>query len=164
VFDANTPTDVICREILAMEAGREVSRHADVPGQLLVDLTAAGFQCIPPIKDDWKAGINYVNVRFSLDKCFINPRCRFTIMSLESGVFNKHKTDFERTMTLGHCDAIAALMYGLRTRDGSNPYQVMQPRAYGDSWINTNVSRDTPSLEMKTFGQPKKFGVFQKKF
>lgn len=49
------------------------------------------------------------------------------IMQLRSGMWkvdeNHHKTDWDRTKILGHCDAIAALMYGVRdTRWRRNPF------------------------------------------
>ena len=33
------------------------------------------------------------------------------------GLWNEKRTDFIRTDTLGHCDGIASLMYGIRSID-----------------------------------------------
>ncbi len=160
VFDANTATSEIVAELHDMEGEEEVTRFADVPGQLLVDLNSAGYLTSAPVKDDWKAGINYMNVRFSQHKVNILPKCQFLIASLESGTLNKMKTDFERTSALGHCDALAALMYGLRSRDGSNPYGE-QVRNYHHN-TQFNVPRETEHPMSKAI-QPKTFGFSNKK-
>lgn len=166
VFDANTATSEIIAELRGMEGEEAVTRFADVPGQLLVDLNSGGYITNAPIKDDWKAGINQMNVRFSTDKVKISPRCQFLIMSLESGTFNKTKTDFERTSALGHCDALAALMYGLRSRSGSNPYGA-PIRAYNHpSQFIVPRETDAPlakAVSPKNFGfsKSKRFGSFK---
>jgi hypothetical protein len=157
VFDANTPTSEIIASLKEMEAGREVTRFADVPGQLQVDLNASNYLVSMPVKDDWQAGVNHMNVRFATDKVLVHPRCKFTIMSLESGTFNRNRTDFERTTALGHCDGLAALMYALRSRDTSSPYP-HAPRHY-HMQSQFPVSRETPPLmTTKSFGfKPKRF-------
>ncbi len=127
VFSANTATELIHKELRIMEKSSPdpiVGRYADVPGQISVDLSNThNYPMLPVKKDDWQSAINYVNVRFSQRKIKVHPRCRFLIQSLASGTFNKQRTDFERTEALGHCDAIAALMYGLRTQDKASPFR-----------------------------------------
>lgn len=160
VFDANTATSEIVTELYAMEGEETVARFADVPGQLLVDLNSGGYLTSAPIKDDWKAGINYMNVRFSLGKVKIDRKCQFLIASLESGTLNKTKTDFERTSALGHCDAIAALMYGLRSRNVSNPYgETVRNHHHTTQFV---VPRETNHPLAKAV-QPKSFGFSNKK-
>jgi len=130
VYSSNTPTEIIHKDLLQMERdfNRPIKgRYADVPGQIGVDLIQThNYPVMPVKKDDWQSAINYMNVRFSQRKVKIHPKCKFLIQSLESGTFNKNRTDFERTQSLGHCDALAALMYGLRTQDKTNPYAAEQ--------------------------------------
>ena len=161
MFDANTPTDTIINSLLEMEGEEKVARFADVPGQLLVDLNSADYLTSAPIKDDWKAGINHMNVRFSQNKVLVHPRCKFAIMSLESGTFNKNKTDFERTTALGHCDGLAALMYALRSRNVENPYGVT-PRPMFMQGQMQRPQSEAPSLSKSV--APKNFGFKRKGF
>jgi hypothetical protein len=98
------------------------ARFADAPGLTLVDLASIGFEVSMTEKSDWKAGINQMQVCFSESQIEVHETCSFLIATLESGQFNKQKTDFERTQSLGHCDAAAALMYGIRMINRENPY------------------------------------------
>lgn len=120
VFSANTSSDLIIESVKNMEA--EVSevqqRFADAPGQLLIDWqTKHTYQTTLPYKDDWEAGLNAVRLLFRQNKIVISNACPFLSTTLHSATFNKNKTDFERTETLGHMDALAALMYGVRMID-----------------------------------------------
>lgn len=96
----------------------------DVHGQTRVDMIAAKFEVLPPPKTDWEAALNNLANRFRERKVKIHPRCRLLIQTCQSGTLNKHRTDFERTAALGHMDAAAALMYGVRVLDRTNPYPV----------------------------------------
>jgi hypothetical protein len=119
IFPPNTSTNAIIAEARKMEGARACSRSIDMPGQLQVDLTAFGYEAQMPPKDDWRAAINSMAVKFSLNKIWVHKRCRFLIQSRRSGTFNKNKTDFERTSILGHCDALAALMHDFAWTTGS---------------------------------------------
>ena len=160
VFEPNTSTDDIVGELWKLEAGYSIDqRISDCPGQLLIDLNEThAYQVIMPNKTDWQAGVNQMAVLFSLDQILIHPRCKFLIQSCRSGTFNKNKTDFDRTSTLGHCDALAALMYAVRSQDKSNPYQFTN-RTSENFWIPQEQGE--PSLALKSFGQRKQFGAFR---
>ena len=81
-----------------------------------------GFEAMLPLKDDFEAGINAVRLPFNQGKIVIHERCRFLIATLRGATFNKQRTDFARTMALGHMDALAALIYANRMIDRStNP-------------------------------------------
>jgi hypothetical protein len=155
VFDPNTATDVIVKSLREMEGEAEVIRYADVPGQLQVDLSHTHKYDIQlPVKDDWRAGVNSLQVSFAQNQHEIDPGCKFLIQSLETGRFNKNRTDFDRSPVLGHCDAIAAMMYGNRMMSESNPYPYIQP-----SLENHLVIRK-PKPEMQELAeaiQPKSF-------
>lgn len=133
-FPNNTPTDKIMPAILEMIARRPEGVNmtdaegrsklvADVPGQLAVDLMSAGYTITAPPKDDWQASINNTALQFTQNRIQIDPRCKLLATTLNSGTFNKQRNDFERSGALGHCDAIACLMYAVRTQDRANPFK-----------------------------------------
>jgi len=175
VFEPNTSTEEIVKKILEMEAPhKNIQRYADVPGQLQVDLMAThDFEISLPHKDDWKASINNLQVSIGRMEHEIHPSCKFLITSLDSGRFNKNRTDFDRNSILGHCDAIAAMMYGHRMCNLENPYPYIIP----SSDNHMVLSRPKSDLESvaEAFGHkvfspsfddsfyvPKKFGGFRK--
>lgn len=166
VFDPNTPTDIIVKGVREMECGRKVTRYADVPGQLKVDLQSLhGFEVMTPPKTDWKAAINALSVRFSLDKALINPRCKFLIESCNSGMFNVNKTDFARTNALGHMDGLAAMMYANRVQRTDSPYDAISVSS--DSYFRIMAKEEkliSPFSSQKFSKQfvHKKFGSFAK--
>lgn len=161
VFPPNTPTSIIVETVRAMEAGRPCTRAIDMPGQLQVDLLQThGYEAQMPPKDDWRSAINGMAVKFALDKIRIHKRCRFLIQSCRSGIFNKNKTDFERTSILGHCDALAALMYGIRTQPTHSPYAI-QERMEGHRFTSYKRQHNDETLagvSGKSFAGYKRFG------
>jgi hypothetical protein len=120
VFPPNTVTDIIAKPLKdwIKKYGLE-EIWADVPGQLSIDLTHM-FKIrvgLPP-KNDWVASVNTMAAKFAMNKIRINKfDCPFLYKSVMGGIFNKTRTDFERNSTLGHCDALAALMYALRVQN-----------------------------------------------
>ena len=73
-------------------------------------------------KDTLHAMINQVRVWFAQGRIEIDESCRFLIDSLKYGTWNDTRTEFGRSKTLGHFDAIAAIMYLIRNIDEhSNP-------------------------------------------
>jgi hypothetical protein len=129
VFGPNTPTNEIVKELRQMEADYKVGeRFADAQGQTLVDLnTEHAYTVTAPQKSDWQSSVNSMVVRFQTRKILVHKRCTFLRLSLASGTLNKNKNDFERTEALGHCDALAALMYGIRCLNRSNPWTNDRP-------------------------------------
>ncbi len=118
VFEPNTPTKTIIENVLAWERKHlcqdEPIRVIDAPGQVIVDLIDLGYQCAPPRKETFIEHVAHLNTMFVNDQLEISPNCPSTIATLEHGKLNKNRTDFERTQALGHCDAVAALIYGVR--------------------------------------------------
>jgi hypothetical protein len=117
-----------------------------------------GYQCRLPPKDDWLAQVNALNVAFAQDRIWIAPNCVFTIQSLVSGTFNKNRTDFERTHALGHCDALAALVYGYRCVDKTDPY----PASARNSQFFSKADY-LPAPEVELAGKLTKQGGFTQK-
>lgn len=165
VFPPNTPTNIIVDEIRRMEGGREIAaRHADAPGQITIDLmTAHNFEVMMPPKSDWIANVNSLSIGFANGEVVIMPHCKFLIESARSGTFNRNRTDFERTLSLGHCDGIAAMMYAKRVQRYDNPNQSISLESYG--YFVKNAEAEKATLDMlatKVFAKPKKFGAFNK--
>lgn len=157
VFQPNTPTNIIVEGIRAMEQRNNVPihmRYIDGPHQLVhVDLQAShGLEAQVPFKQDWRAGINYMAVRFSTKKILVHPRCEFLRLSLRSGTLNSTRTDFERTLTLGHCDALAALMYGLKMMDRTNPFST-QIVPGGTMYISRDRLQASEGTAIKRLGK-----------
>ena len=176
-FDHNTPTFIIVRAIReswGVEAASDylvslvghnnmVKRHyADVPGQLQIDLQTAphSYPVTVPPKGDWDAAVNNMANRFTQRKIKIHTRCKFLRQTCRSGTLNKQRTDFARTTSLGHMDACAALMYGIRALDRSSPYS---PQSSEHDWMHFKTPTEqvielvpgrtlTPGRGYKKFG------------
>ena len=165
VFPPNTSTSVIIESLRAWEREREIgARYADVPGQLLVDMNSTyDYTVMMPHKADWQANVNNVIARFAQNKIVVHKRCPFLATSLESGTLNKNRNDFERSEALGHCDAIAALMYGVRCLDRQNPWPYLQPsRDNAFVWPKEPIEKEIASAIVgKSFSTSKKFGAFR---
>lgn len=170
----NTPTDEIVGAIKhhwVDEAthrdyiyGPVTAHYVDAPGQLRVDLIRShGYECRMPAKDDWEAAINNLAVRFTQRKVKVHPRCPLTIQTCQSGVFNKNRTDFDRSSTLGHMDAVAALMYAVRSLNRDNPYPD-QSREHDGYFVKPELPVDAPNAivpKAKLYGggRMKRFGA-----
>lgn len=160
VFPSNTPTSIVAQGILEMESQVEEIKYrwADASGQTQVDMHALGFGIQVPPKEDWEANINQLKIAFQEDRWRLNEKCKFTIATLSSGTFNKNHTDFERSNALGHCDAIAAMMYANRVIDMSNPV----PAAEYDREKTFHIAKPTEQERISAMLQPKMFGTFKK--
>lgn len=126
-FDINTSTEDIAMGIAKMLAEHEVypqDWYGDASGQTLIDLNSIHkMNFLLPNKDDVDASINAVRMVCKSGKLEIHPRCDHTIRTLNYGLWNEKRTDFLRTQTLGHNDAIMAVCYLNRMMDTTeNPY------------------------------------------
>lgn len=158
VFDANTPTASIVTVLRdAWEKTHNIqTRWADVHGQTQVDLIDLGYQVNLPQKTDWLGAVQSMSVKFTLDQILIDPKCVFLRRSLKGGMFNKTKTDFERSEKLGHCDALAALMYAVRSQDRSSPYT--------NDYLRRDLftrGKDSGEVEFAKVLNPKAFGKYR---
>lgn len=149
----------------------------DAPPRQLIDMIGSdAFHATLVPKDDWQAAVNQMAVRFSergaqaRAKILIHPRCTFLRLTARSGTFNKQRNDFNRTESLGHMDALAALMYALRTQNRLSPWPAI---TYDRDHI-LKTKQEVAEMEVvaramqgKTFGpgpkgfQHKKFGKFK---
>ena len=161
VNEANTATTIILGGIWEMMKanGKEISaNYADVPGQLQIDLKELhDYDVIVPPKDDWKSACNNMDVGFIEDRILIHPRCTFLIENCNSGTFNKLRTDFSRSKALGHCDGLAALLYGFRTQDKQNPWPARENRVSSDLYF-IPPKQDDDLRNIAKVMQPRTFG------
>jgi len=163
VFQRNTPTARILDEIHDWRVDW-YQKTADVPGQTLIDIynyesdTVSDTWQMPP-KADWLAGVQAMSNLFELDQIWIHPRCKFLIRSIRGGVFNKNKTDFERfddPQGIGHCDALAALMYANRVQNRENPIRKSEMFANEFVFSNPNQKDEFEAgIEGMATGTPK---------
>lgn len=146
----NTDTGEVIKASLEMEKQAkwldEPRRISDCPGQVLVDLRKMGYRTINPDKEkgSWEAMINAIRLGFQDDVIEVNPRCTKLIACLNYGQYTMNRKDFARTEALGHLDPIAALGYGYRHKNISNPF----PKYLGKSKISHYI--DPKDLETKS--------------
>jgi hypothetical protein len=139
--DPQTPTTDIVKRALAMEGGRIISRFVDAPGQLFIDLASTyGYPCFPPEKLEFEQNIHRLQDAFYKDQVLVDPSCNLLITTLRSGELNKQKTDFKRTERMGHCDALAALIYGIRHADRRRVEKPRKPGTF-NAEIDMNPNR-----------------------
>jgi len=73
-------------------------------------------------KDELHAMVNHLRVWLANRRIEISDCCKTLIDSLKFGIWNESRTEFGRSKSLGHYDALAALMYMVRNIDEStNP-------------------------------------------
>ena len=127
VADTQTPTSEIVDRALKMEGGRTLSRFIDAPGQLFIDFaTTYKYSCFPPEKLEFDHNIHRLQTAFWKDQVIVDPACKLLITTLRSGQLNKQRTDFFRSKEMGHCDALAALVYALRHADRRGKREVIR--------------------------------------
>ena len=164
VFEPNTATSTIIAECRKMEGNHKISaRYVDAPPQLVtVDLLHDhNYAAQLPEKLDWRASLNTLNVRFAKRKALIHPRCKFLIVSAESAILNKNKTDFDRNIALGHMDGIAAMMYGIRMQTRENPYSNIDVYNSETVYSGTNREHIDTQSEIHNGTPVKAFGRFR---
>lgn len=130
IYDAmfwprSTDTATIVRELRALEIRNNVinpARFVDDDPRSVADLhTIHGYACAIPSKDELLAMLSAFNVAFGNDQVLVHPRCDHLITTLEAGMWNNRRTDFERTEVLGHWDSGMAALYGFRMQDRRDP-------------------------------------------
>lgn len=89
----------------------------DATLQLQIDYGALGLVAAAPAKDDFGAGLLLLNSVFYRNEVIIHPECKLLIRTILGGLLKPSRDDYERTEALGHCDAAACFIYGLRGVD-----------------------------------------------
>lgn len=106
---------------------KEVKRIADNNNLLLLQDLGYLHDChfIPTSKDSLEAMVNEMRIWFLNGRIEIAEDCPTLIQSIQFGFWNEQRSSFGRSATLGHFDAIAALMYLIRNIDQTtNPIPV----------------------------------------
>lgn len=114
-FERHTPTSKITDAVI--DKWNFMPTTLDATGQLQIDWSAAGLPSSNPIKDTFTSSLMTVNNSFYNNEVLINPRCKLLIQTLKNHMTNPKRTDFERTETTGHADAVMSYCYGIRGVD-----------------------------------------------
>lgn len=110
-------------------------RVADNDNLILVqDLTSEGLTFFPTSKDSLEAMINVVRLWFKDDRIEIDPSCKTLIGTCRSQLWNKNRTDLERSKAYGHGDAFMALVYLIRN---INTHTDPIPKTWGVNLADT---------------------------
>jgi hypothetical protein len=143
VFEPNTTTSTIVNGV--KEKWGTTTLVLDAPGQLLLDFSAQGLPASLPQKDEFSAGLLLLNNHLHNNQLTIHPRCTLLINTLESGLLTSKRTDYERTDTFGHADAVAAAIYALRGVDRLTDLRPKPSRQ--NMWIIETPDKITSSLQ-----------------
>jgi hypothetical protein len=124
----DTTTKLIAEEIRAIESAhypeKTVKRWSDNNAVIMVQDLQLEHRIAfnPTSKDLLQAMINEVRLFVGAGRLIVNPRCTELLGCLESAVWNKQRSEFERSSLYGHYDALASLVYLIRNIDQStNP-------------------------------------------
>ncbi len=104
-----------------------------------------GVHFLPTSKDNLQAMVNQVRMWVVAGRLLVNPRCKETIGCLKYGIWNDTRTEFARSKTYGHFDALAALVYLCRNVNVyDNPIPENWNKTDADHFIlpQKNISRD----------------------
>lgn len=75
------------------------------------------YHFAPTSKDSLAAMVNEMRIWFQNNRVEISEKCVVLLESISFGFWNESRSDFGRSKTLGHFDAVAALMYLIRNID-----------------------------------------------
>lgn len=102
-------------------------RWSDTDLRLIADLGELHrIQFLPTAKDDKEAQVNALRISLKNKAWHISPSCAALRRQLRLGVWNKGRTEFDRSKEDGHFDAVDAAIYFNRNVDVyANPYPSM---------------------------------------
>lgn len=150
-------------------------RISDNDAQQLYDLNKDyGYKVLAVTKRSKQKGVNFkesiinqLRIAIGSDKIVINPKCKNLIFQITYGMWNEHRTDFERSydikqmgIVMGHLDALMALAYGYDNIDWhQNPY----PNKFEES-IKTldELSREEARAVRKILRPPRRASIRKK--
>jgi hypothetical protein len=161
-------TDDIYSKTVAIEnslkyEAERTARFADNDNLILIqDLNKNGFKdgsgryWSATAKDSKEASVNLVRLWLKENRIKINPECRMLIGTLETALWNKMRTDFDRSKVFGHADALASLIYLIRNLDvHTNPI----PFTFGTDFDNTFIRGSAKSAGGDAEVLSKAFGL-----
>lgn len=119
-------TDKIAESILRTEGrlwkGRQVTKRVcDIDPRMIADLNKlSGVKFISTKKDNKEAQINQANLMFINSQIQIDPSCKTLIDHCKYGVWKENRSGYQRSTSMGHFDAVDALVYLVRNINRSN--------------------------------------------
>lgn len=165
-YEPNTTTNEIVAGIQALHdkwikpsraPDQDQNAYLDCPGQLRVDLANHhNISVSIPHKDDFHAGVNLINLFVQRNNLRVHPRCKFTALSFENARFNDRRNDYIRNAVLGHCDAIASAIYGIRhvnRKDDGSPIPRANPQTSAH-WKQPRQIDNRQNVANAIFGRP----------
>ena len=129
---------------------REPLRVSDTDLRLIADLGELHhLSFMPTEKDEKEAQVNALRMRVKARGIQIDPSCQALRRQLKTGIWNKQRTQFERSKADGHFDAVDALVYMLRNAPVyENPYPAVPE---GVTWATHHIrNTDTRSDSART--------------
>lgn len=124
VSGAKTTTDLIEKTIVDKE--REIGyqfpyrRIADNSHPLLINdlaIRPEGLVFMQTDKGKLHEMVGELRVWVRMGRIKVHESCKQLLGCLSSGIWNRQRTEFERSKVFGHYDALAALIYGVRNTD-----------------------------------------------
>jgi hypothetical protein len=99
-------------------------RYSDTDLRLIADLGSDhGLAFAPTAKDEKEAQVNELRRFVQAGRVRIHPRCVNLLHDLQTTIWNKARTEWERTSDGHHGDGVDALLYMLRNAPrNDNPY------------------------------------------
>lgn len=163
-------TDTIYENAVRIETDLEYAadktlRYADNNNLILIqDLNrlgtkdGSGRHWSPTAKDSVEAGVNMVRLWLKQGRIKINKRCRMLIGTLETALWNKNRTDFDRSKVFGHADALATLIYKIRNLNTqTNPIPATFQVDLNNTFIrNPNAQSESSKVLAEGFGIKRK--------
>jgi hypothetical protein len=121
VFPKNSATtsaiaEVIHRTEERLWPNRKVTKRiCDTDPRMIADLRLlSGIRFTATKKDNKEAKINQANLMFINSQIQIDPKCKTLIDHCKYGVWKENRSEYQRSKTMGHFDALDALVYLVR--------------------------------------------------
>jgi len=106
----------------------------------------------PTSKDNLHAMVNELRLWVSQERILIHPRCKMLIGNLRYGLFNKKRSEFDRSKLYGHYDHLASLVYLVRNiNQSTNPIPAYFAHNYEVIDTDTNQKSNESTIS-KLFG------------
>jgi hypothetical protein len=158
-------TDELASAVKAVEkelwpATSRPLRVSDVDLILLHDLSEIhGLHFAATEKDDKEAQVNKLRIWVQSGRIQIDPRCVLLIRQLKCAIWNKQRTEFERSAEDGHFDGVDALVYMIRNAPVSrNPY----PALPGNVTVATHQISENAIISENRKAMNRAFGIGRK--
>lgn len=120
-------------------------RISDNDNPLLIQdmATLHNISFLPVQKDTLEAMVNELRLLVNQGRLYVNPKCKQIVGCLRYGIWDDNRKKFARSVTYGHFDALAALIYLVRYLDtASNPIPTNLNISLATHHVNGNGNGD----------------------